>query len=95
MTLDFLQYFYLLIYMDNIIYVIICFGVVFITIIYTKESFKCPQPQIIYRYIPRSLIESQNNPVSIADNFSGMFEKESPWIGDNRTFYEYTKKSIK
>ena len=34
-------------------------GIVFITIGYTKMSFKCPPPQIEYRYIPRQIYEEQ------------------------------------
>jgi len=44
-----------------------------------RNNYKC-QPQIIYRYIPRSFIEEQEEPVYVGDIFKAMFANQTPWI---------------
>lgn len=41
---------------------------------------QCPEPQIIYRYVPRTFIEEQENPVPMDDIFYHMFNNPSPWV---------------
>jgi len=41
---------------------------------------KCPDNKVIYKYIPRSFVEDQMNPVPLDDIFHAMFNKPSPWI---------------
>ena len=55
---------------------------------------KCPLNNTEYRYIKRSFKEQQDDPVSLDDNFSSMFDMASPWVG---TFneYKYNKNDIK
>lgn len=55
-------------------------GIVFITIGYTKMSFKCPPPQIEYRYIPRQIYEEQIYNQNVMKNFQTMFSKSTPGI---------------
>ena len=40
----------------------------------------CPQPEIIYKYIPRTWEDEQNEPVYPSDIFKTMFTQQSPWI---------------
>ena len=42
---------------------------------------KCPPKEIIYKYIPRTFKEEQDNPVPISDMFDSMFKNKSPWVG--------------
>ena len=55
-------------------------GILFITINIVKNANTCNGQQIIYRYIPRTFIEDQNEPVFVSDIFSSMFNQQSPWI---------------
>lgn len=41
---------------------------------------KCPEEQIIYKYIPRTFEEESNNPINIEDLFKSMFNESSPWM---------------
>jgi len=40
-----------------------------------------PDPKVIYRYVPRSFVEDQENPVPLNDLFYDMFNRETPWVG--------------
>ncbi len=57
-------------------------GIVFITIGYTKMSFKCPPPQIEYRYIPRKIYDEQLYDQDVMGQFSDMFGKKDPVYGE-------------
>ena len=41
---------------------------------------ECKPQKIIYRYVPRSFEEEQNNPVMVSEIFKTMFSQPSPWI---------------
>lgn len=53
------------------------FGIVFITIGYTKMTLKCPPPRVEYRFIPKNVYEDQiyNNEASVT--FQNMFENKN------------------
>lgn len=53
-------------------------GIVFITIGYTKMSFKCPNPRVEYRYIPRQVYEEQLYDQNLMGKFRDMFADDSP-----------------
>jgi len=57
-------------------------GTIFMVIELVKISYICPKQSIIYRYIPRSFEEEQNEPVFVTDIFQSMFTDASPWIGN-------------
>lgn len=42
---------------------------------------KCPVPQVVYKYIPRTFNEEQSNPVPLNDIFYEMFNNQTPWAG--------------
>lgn len=56
------------------------FGVLCIAIAITKNQQSCPPPQIVYKYIPRTFEEEQENPVYVSDIFQSMFSQPSPWM---------------
>lgn len=68
--------------MDIVILLFILFGVVSISLGLAKTQLKCPQPKVIYRFIPKHTLDVQfgteNNP---SDIYNDMFAKSSPWIG--------------
>ncbi len=45
-----------------------------------KQTTSCPPQQIIYKYIPRTFEEEQEEPVYPSDIFKTMFTQQSPWI---------------
>ena len=49
----------------------------FILIINSFKITSCPPPIIEYRYVPRSFIEEQKNPVKVTDIFGNMFTETS------------------
>ena len=67
-------------------------GILLITIGIMKNnnSVQCPTAQIIYRYIPRSFEEEQEEPVSVSDIFKSMFVNEDPWV-KSTTSYDVRK----
>jgi hypothetical protein len=55
-------------------------GLLLIIISIVREYNQCEPPQIIYRYIPRTFIEEQENPVPLDDIFYEMFNNPTPWV---------------
>jgi hypothetical protein len=47
---------------------------------YVNQLKKCPPPKIVYRYIPRTFKQEQDNPVQASKIFSTMFEEPTPWV---------------
>lgn len=41
---------------------------------------KCPKKEIIYRNVPRTFIEEQENPILPSEMFRGMFTEKEPFI---------------
>ena len=50
-----------------------------------------PKERIVYRYIPRTFDEEQQNPVKVSHIFSKMFQESSPWIQGSRIGTEQSK----
>ena len=40
----------------------------------------CPPPKVEYRYVPRTFVEEQQEPVPVTQIFAKMFVEPSPWI---------------
>lgn len=71
--------------MKSIVLLLLVISIMMITIGYhqkMQESFK-KEKIIEYRYIPRSFIEEQHNPVNLTKSFSDMFKKEPIFVGRN------------
>ena len=66
----------------NIFLIFIFIGILMIIVDYVKKSTesKCPQNKIIYKYIPRSFKEQQDDPIMISEIFDEMFKEPTPWI---------------
>ncbi len=60
--------------------ILIFIGILFITISLVQNNVQCPAPKIIYRYMPRTFEEENNEPVYPSDIFKTMFTQQSPWI---------------
>ena len=55
-------------------------GLLFIVYDLARINNKCPQQKIIYRYIPKTLEQQQNEPVYVSDVLKNMFTETSPWV---------------
>jgi hypothetical protein len=66
----------------NSILVLLLIGITLIFINLYKQQNTCQdtQPQIIYKYIPRTLEEEQDDPLYPSDIFKKMFTEQTPWI---------------
>lgn len=43
-------------------------------------------PHIIYRYIPRTFEEEQEDPIPVSDIFETLFSQPSPWVDSIRSY---------
>ena len=66
----------------NIFLIFIFIGILMIIVDYVKKSTesKCPQNKIIYKYIPRSFKEQQEDPIMVSEVFDDLFKQPTPWI---------------
>ena len=64
--------------------IVLLFSVILITIGITQAIYTCPQNQIIYKYIPRTLDEELESPVSASNVYKKMFEIDSPWVSTTK-----------
>ncbi len=44
------------------------------------------EPNIVYRYIPRTFEEEHWDPIPVTDIFQTMFSQPSPWVGSIRNY---------
>lgn len=80
---------------DKTILVILLFiGLMFIIIDIVKSMNKCEPSKIIYKYIPRTFEDEQNNPVMVSDIFKVMFSQPSPWVNTLKSYDEEKRDKI-
>jgi len=74
-------------YIITITLILLFLGAICIAISITKSMVSPPmQPRVIYRYIPRTFEEEQEDPVPVSDIFETMFANPSPWVDSLRTY---------
>ena len=64
----------------HVLILLIFIGIIFVVIDLVKTEKECPQNQVIYRFIPRTLDEELESPAFATDVFRTMFSQPSPWI---------------
>lgn len=64
----------------KLMYFLFIIGIICITISLTKSYTKCNKTKIVYRYVPRTFIEDQENPIPLDDIFYDMFNNPSPYV---------------
>ncbi len=64
-------------FMKLLVIVLMVVGITFVINGYLKQNMDCGTPKIVYKYIPRSFAEEQDNPVKPSDLFSKMFTEAS------------------
>ena len=71
--MDFLSFFAFLLFMIGCI----CFSISWL-----KSDLQCPPPQIIYRYIPSNIIDTQFSQENLPSNvYNDMFNNDNIWVG--------------
>jgi hypothetical protein len=69
-------------------------GIIFITASISKTLGENTKEKIIYRYIPRTLKEEQEDPVLVSEIFKTMFSQPSTWIGSMNDLDTRKKENI-
>lgn len=44
------------------------------------------EPKVVYKYIPRTFEEEQEDPIPVSDIFETMFSQPSPWVSSISTY---------
>jgi hypothetical protein len=66
-------------YYKKALIILICVGVVCLVLGISSKSGKDPKTEIVYRYIPRTFDEEQEEPVFVTDIFKTMFSQPGVW----------------
>tara|TARA_E500000178_G_scaffold353697_1_gene420290 strand:+ start:1511 stop:1753 length:243 start_codon:yes stop_codon:yes gene_type:complete len=71
--------------MKSLTLILFTISIVFLTIGYMELKINEKQNQKIieYRFIPRSMIEDQVNPVNLETSFVDMFKRDNPFLYQN------------
>lgn len=68
--------------MNIIIMMLLVVGLVMVGVSWLKSDLNCPPPKVIYRYVPKHMLDVQfgeeNSPSQI---YKDMFTQSSPWQG--------------
>lgn len=64
----------------NLMTLIFIFAMFLIVLDIGRSLKSCPRQEVIYKYIPRTFNQEQNNPEYASTVFKDMFEKSSPWV---------------
>jgi hypothetical protein len=72
----------------KLIIFLIFLGCICITIGITRNTNTCPPEKTIYRYVPRTFEEEQNEPVYVSDIFKQLFTQDSPWVRSANSYDE-------
>jgi hypothetical protein len=72
----------------SIIALLLFVGILFsvVEIVKINAGLVKKEPRVIYRYIPRTFEEEQEDPLAVSDIFETMFSQPSPWVGSIRTY---------
>jgi len=65
---------------------IVFIGIILMTISIVQSTYKCPEKQVIYKYVPKTFEEEQDNPTYVSDIFVTMFSQQSPWVYSVQNF---------
>jgi len=65
---------------NNIIFMFIVIGLLCVAYGIGQNSKKCPEPIVLYKYVPRDFNIDNIYPDVISQTFKDMFEKSEPYI---------------
>jgi len=63
----------------SILLLLLIIGIILIAISISKTQQSCPPQKIVYKYVPRTFDEEQDEPVYASDIFKAMFTQPSAW----------------
>jgi len=67
--------------LKGFIILILIFGIIFLTVYFmSKSEVSNCNKKIIYKYIPRTLEEEEEEPIFVSQIFAPMFSQPSVWI---------------
>lgn len=66
--------------MNSVLFALLFVGFVFIVVGFIRSQRHCPPAKVEYRFVPRTFIEDQENPVPVTDIFAKMFFESTPWL---------------
>ena len=67
--------------------IILLVGMALLLVGWATSKRNCPPSRVEYRYVPRTFVEEQNEPVPMEDIFGKMFREAQPWIGGFSDIY--------
>lgn len=76
-----------------LLFLLIC-GILLVVIELVRSQKNDTVEKIVYRYIPRTFDEEQNEPVYPSDIFNAMFTQPSTWIGETTDLDTRKRESI-
>lgn len=65
---------------NAIMQIIFIVGLLAIIVNLVKTYNPCPEQKVIYKYMPRTFVEEQENPIPLDDIFYSMFNSPTPWV---------------
>ena len=65
---------------NNIMILLMIVGIMFLFFSFGQKSIKCPEQQVLYKYLPRDFNIDSNYPDRVSVNFKDMFTKSEPYM---------------
>lgn len=69
-------------------------AIISVTVGIINVNTKPPETRVIYKYMPRSFEEDQNNQPLVSDLFKSMFTDQTPWINSVMTYDRRKQESV-
>jgi hypothetical protein len=69
--------------MNLILITLMFIAIILVVVGFIKATQGCPPRKIEYRYVPRSFIEDQQEPVPVTDIFAKMFFESTPFMHES------------
>lgn len=66
--------------MKGFLFFLLFIGLIFVVTGYIQSNQQCPPPVVVYRYIPRTFEEEQDNPAPLMSVFGKMFEEPDQYM---------------
>lgn len=80
--------------LKNLLLLLLLVGIILVIVELVRSQKTETVEKIIYRYIPRTFDEEQNEPVYPSDIFNAMFTQPSTWIGETTDLDTRKRESI-
>lgn len=77
-----------------ILFIFLIIGIICITINLVMDNIPPSKPQIIYRYMPKSLEDEQKERPFVSEIFNTMFTQQSPWINSIMDYDRRKQESV-